>query len=303
MTVTEGRARDSTVRATLLVLLAASGFGSISTLVLIARRGGAPLVTVLAARYLIAAVLLLVAAGGPRASPLPRPHALRALLIGGGGQAVVTGVSLAALAYVSAGTLGFLFYTYPAWITAIAAVRGHERLTVPRAIALALSLGGVAMMVGAPGTESLHPLGLALALGSALAYALYVPFVNELQRGTTAAVTSVHICLGAGVIFTVIAFLGGPGAPLGLTGWAAIGVLALFCTAVAFLAFLRGLARLGPVRTSILSTVEPFWTALLGAAVLRQRPSAGMWVGGAMIAAAVVLLQLKGDGRPARVEG
>jgi drug/metabolite transporter (DMT)-like permease len=64
------------------------------------------------------------------------------------------------------------------------------------------------------------------------------------------------------------------------------------CTALAFIAFLRGLGVLGPVRTAIVSTVEPFFTALLGAAVLGQPLTPPMLAGGALIAAAVVLLQL-----------
>jgi drug/metabolite transporter (DMT)-like permease len=278
-------------RATLLVLVSACCFGSISTLALIATRDGTSLVAVLGARYLLAAAVLAGVAGraGLR---MPRGRALRTTVLGGRGQAAVTYVSLAALRYVSAATLGFLFYTYPAWVTAIAAARGRERLTPRRASALLLSLGGVATMVGAPGTASLHPLGLALALGSALVYALYIPFIDGLQRGTTPAAASAYITLGAGVLFTVVAAATGTlslpsaGAPLG-----AVLTLALFCTALAFITFLRGLATLGPVRTAILSTVEPFYTALLGAAVLGQPITGTTVLGGAMIAAAVVLLQ------------
>jgi drug/metabolite transporter (DMT)-like permease len=61
---------------------------------------------------------------------------------------------------------------------------------------------------------------------------------------------------------------------------------------LAFLAFLRGLAEIGPVRTAIVSTVEPFWTALLGSIVLGQQIGPRTLGGGLLIAAAVVLLQL-----------
>jgi drug/metabolite transporter (DMT)-like permease len=73
--------------------------------------------------------------------------------------------------------------------------------------------------------------------------------------------------------------------------WGAIAGLAILSTGLAFIAFLRGLAVLGPVRTAIVSTIEPFWTALLGALVLSQPLSSRAAVGGALIAAAVILLQ------------
>jgi drug/metabolite transporter (DMT)-like permease len=63
------------------------------------------------------------------------------------------------------------------------------------------------------------------------------------------------------------------------------------CTVLAFLAFMRGLGRLGPVRTAIVSTVEPFFTAVLGALVLGQAFGPATLAGGALIAAAVLLLQ------------
>jgi drug/metabolite transporter (DMT)-like permease len=59
---------------------------------------------------------------------------------------------------------------------------------------------------------------------------------------------------------------------------------------VAFVLFLRGLAAIGPVRTAIVSTVEPFCAALLGAVVLGQPLSPGTLAGGGLIATAVVLL-------------
>ena len=56
-----------------------------------------------------------------------------------------------------------------------------------------------------------------------------------------------------------------------------------------------GLVRLGPVRTAIVSTVEPFLTALLGVVVLSQPLTGPTLLGGALIVAAVVLLQFRRD--------
>ena len=45
------------------------------------------------------------------------------------------------------------------------------------------------------------------------------------------------------------------------------------------------------IRRAIISTVEPFYTAILGAIVLGQQAGPGTFVGGGLIAAAVLLLQ------------
>jgi len=74
---------------------------------------------------------------------------------------------------------------------------------------------------------------------------------------------------------------------------AAFGASALqgLLSAVSFLAFLAGLRLLGPVRAAITSTVEPFWTTLLGVLLLRQSVGIGTLMGGLAIMGAVLLLQ------------
>ena len=284
-------------RASALVALAACCFGSISVLTVVGTRAGVSLPTLLAWRYLPGALLLLLAAGPTRARVAPRV-ALRALVVGGLGQALVSFVTLSALRWITAATLGFLFYTYPAWVALFAALRGTERVDRRRGIALALSFSGIALIVGAPaggstaGGTVAWP-GVLLGLAAALIYALYVPFLHGLEAETSPAVASAYVTGGAGVAFLAAALGTGTfAADFTPPVWAAIATLSLLCTFVGFLAFLRGLAVLGPVRTAIVSTIEPFWTAILGAALLAQGLTGATLAGGALIAAAVMLLQL-----------
>ena len=317
-----GAGEPSTWGGALLVAFAACCFGSISTLTVIATRGtpghpGASLAGVLFWRYALAAVVLAPLAWGtvrrnavrgasgnlaPRGAPT---GALAATLIGGLGQAGVAFLSLSALRWITVGTLGFLFYTYPAWVALLAAVRGSERLDRRKLVALALSLVGIACTIGLPGavdagrvgvpTGAMWP-GVVLALAGAVVYALYIPYLGGLQARLTPVGATAFVCLGAAVLFAGPALAGAlrgsaPLVRLTAPAWAAIGTLVLLCTVLAFIAFLSGLARLGPVRTAIVSTVEPFFTALLGVAALGQPLAPGTFVGGALIASAVLLLR------------
>lgn len=280
-------------RATLLVMFSACCFGSIPILITLATSSGARLVDILAWRYLIAAVLLVVVSGGIAPVLAPGRRAWWVIILAGGGQAAIAFVSLSALRYIPVATLTFLFYTYPAWVAVMAAVRGTERMSGRRALALALSLAGIALMVGMPGAGGLHPIGALLALSSALMYAMYIPLIDGLGRGLPAAVTSVYATTGAGAILVAVALAQGGLAPrFAPIGWTAVLILAVVCTVLAFLAFLHGLAEIGPVRTAIVSTIEPFWTALLGSVVLSQQIGPRTLAGGLLIAAAVILLQL-----------
>jgi drug/metabolite transporter (DMT)-like permease len=295
--------RHSPAFATALITLSACCFGSITILVTLATRTGAPLLSVLAWRFLLGAALLTALAGGIGALRTARGRYARIVAIGGGGQALIAFTSLYALRFIPVAMLVFLFYTYPAWIALFAVLRGDERVAPITVGAIALSLGGILLMVGAPSTTSLHPAGVLLALGSALMYALYVPILGRLGGSSPARVVAALVALGGGVAFVLVGVLAAalPGVTrdeLALTAvftpaaWAAVATLAIVSTALAFVTFLSGLAILGPVRTAIVSTIEPFWAALLGAIVLDQPLGWPTLAGGGAIATAVLMLQL-----------
>jgi drug/metabolite transporter (DMT)-like permease len=216
-----------------------------------------------------------------------------ALLVGGGlGQVAISAISLSALRWIDVATLGFLFYTFPAWVAVISVARGLERIDARKGTALALALGGLVIIIGAPRAAALPLVGVACALGSAVIYAAYIPFLHWLRGPLSASAASAFVIAGAGIIYVLTAIARGefhtamPGG-----AWAVVATLALVSTVVTFIAFLNGLAVLGPVRTAIISTLEPFYTTLLGAVVLGQHVGPGTVVGGALIAAAVLLLQ------------
>lgn len=284
--------RGRTLGASGLIALSACGFGAIPVLTLLAIRAGALLQGVLVARYAIATIAL-IAIVRPRALRLPRNHVLALAGVGGFGQVLLTFSALSALKYLPAATVSFLFYTYPTWVTLLQAARGAERLTPVRVAALVLAIAGLAVMIGSPFSGELSWFGVSLSLFAAIVYAIYIPLIGRLQAGIAPAVASTWVSIGALVLYLLLALsTRALVLPAGITGWSAIATLALISTVAAFILFLRGLAVLGPVRTSIISTVEPFFTALLAAFVLGQTFFFRQFVGGTLIAGAVILINL-----------
>jgi len=280
----------SVSRATLLIIISALSFGSISVLTVLVTAAGVPLLTAMAWRYVLGALLLGAVARRQQVRSIPRHRVVQLLVIGGCGQALITYLSLHALEYIPVGPLAFLFYTYPAWVALLAAIRRTEKLTLVRVIALTLALVGVTIMVGAP-TEKLNPIGVLLALVSALLYSAYLPALEHVQDGIPAVAATFLLITGAGTAFVTAALLTGQlFLPVGVAVWSEILVLALVATVIAFLTLIKGLAVLGPVRTAIVATVEPFFTATLGVVVLGNQLSTGTLVGGILIAAAVLLI-------------
>jgi drug/metabolite transporter (DMT)-like permease len=278
-------------RAVLLIIVSALSFGSISVLTVLTTSAGVPLLTAMMWRYLLGAALLGAVAPLKEIRSIPRRRIIQLMLIGGCGQALITYLSLHALEYIPVGPLAFLFYTYPAWVAMLAAVRRTERLTPIRATALILALTGVTIMVGAP-TEKLNPVGVLLALASALLYSAYLPALEHVQEGLPVLLATLLLITGAAISFLLAAlFAGELFLPAGTTVWANIFLLAFVSTVIAFCALIKGLSVLGPVRTAIIATVEPFFTAMLGILILGNRFSTATLIGGVLIAAAVLLIE------------
>lgn len=283
------------LRGTVAVVISACCFGSISPLTVVATSHGMALESIQSWRYLTTAVLLLIAGAvsktAPRRDGVAPWYAPQVLLVAGGGQAAVATLALLALRWLPAATSSFLFYTFPAWVAIITAVRGIEPLERRRLMALAIALAGIAAMVGAPDSASLAPVGVGVILAAALVYALYIPVLSSLQHQREALDVSRAIAVGGSLIFCTWSIT--TGTLLSIPDATAFGasVLQGVLSAGSFLGFLAGLRVLGPVRTAITSTVEPFWTTMLGIVLLGQPIGVGTIVGGLAIMAAVVLLQ------------
>jgi len=286
------KSRDRSVgRATAQIIASALSFGSISVLTVLTTGAGVPLLTVMAWRYVLGALLLATSARPATIHSVSQRQIAQLLLIGGFGQALITYLSLYSLRYIPVGPLAFLFYTYPAWVAAIAALRKTERLTAVRGTALVLALLGVTVMVGAP-VEKLNPIGVGLALASALLYSIYLPALEYVQEGVPAMFATFLLILGAAITFVIAAALTRElFIPRDTSVWVNIVLLAVVSTVIAFSALIKGLSVLGPVRTAIIATVEPFFTAILGMLVLGNQLGAATIIGGVLIAAAILIIE------------
>jgi len=248
---------------------------------------GANVTGVLASRFAIAGLLLagvMVASG----RPWPRGRAL-AVTIGMGavgyvGQAMCF---FAALNHASAGLVALLLYVYPTLVVLLSAVFLGERLTVARVALLAAGFGGLAIMLGGgQGTAA----GIALGLGAAAFYSVYILVGARELRHVDALASTTIVCLSAAVVLGLSAFVSEPRFPGTWWGWAAIGAIAIVSTVVAILTFFAGLKRVGPSTASVISTFEPVFTVALAWAILGETLAPLQLAGGAVVLTCATLL-------------
>ena len=262
-------------------------------LVTVGTRAGAALEALLGWRYFVGAALLGILVQLEQVKLPSMDRWLRLFLLGMIGQGLVAGLGLSALRFIPPATSTFLFYTFPAWVTLFAAIRRIEPITRRKLIAVALALSGIAVMVGSPDVMPDYR-GVLLAMSAAVVYAIYIPLIERATVDVPPVAGAFIVSIGASVAFLGLALISGAlFKPLNATGMVVVLLLAVFGTTVAFRLFIAGLAVIGPVRTAIISTTEPISTALLGWAILAQRPGPSTVAGGALIVLAVIVLHLR----------
>ena len=277
----------------LLCLLSAAGFGAMGIFGKLAYEDGVGVGDLLLVRFALASLLLLAVAGARGAlRGLSRRGLLAGLGMGAIGYAAQSGLFFGALERMDASLLVLILYVYPATVLLGAVLLGRERATPRRIAALVVALAGIVLVLGSAASGGLDALGTAMGLGSALTYTVYILAGDRLGVGVPPVALAALVCVGATGTFAIATVVRG-GADLGTVAgaWPAIAGIVLVSTVGAILTFFAGLARVGPSAASILSTLEPVVTVSLAAAAFGEMLAPVQLLGGALVLAAVVVMQ------------
>jgi drug/metabolite transporter (DMT)-like permease len=302
--------QDAPVRSsgTLLCLGSGAAFGAMAAFGKLAYDEGATVGTLLAVRFGLAAALfwILVLAGGAgrEVRALGRRDVVVGLSLGACGYAIQAGCYFAALERIDASLLSLVLYTFPAMVALGAVILGRERIDGRRLAALLLASGGLVLVVAGAGTGALDALGTALGLGAAVVYSTYILVSERPAARLRPRVLSALVCTGAAASLTAGSALLGELRldEVSVAGWGWLACLAMVSTVAAISLFFAGLRRVGPTTASILATVEPLVTVLLAYLVFGEALGAVQLAGGALVLAAVPVLQLRSTKRGARHE-
>jgi drug/metabolite transporter (DMT)-like permease len=285
--------RESTIGA-VLVLGAATGFGTIGIFGKLAVAIDLDLATLLPVRFMIA-TLVVVALAINRSWAFPRSERdwLTTLALG----VTYTAMTLfffVSLRFLTAGIATIVLYTYPTFVVALSAIFLGEAVTVRKLIALGLATGGIALVVGV-GTTDIDPLGIGLALGSAACYAVYTTGSRRLSPSISPRPLMIGILAGTTVSMLVYGVLdGGLALPTGRDEWWIVLGLALVSTVIPHLLFYEGVSRLQASRVGVVSTAEPVVTVVLGVILLGETITFSVLAGGLLVLCGVLVVQSGG---------
>lgn len=158
-----------------------------------------------------------------------------------------------------------------------------------------LAWAGVALATVGLALLALHGLsvgtGEALSLLGALAFAAHIVGLGEWSSQDDPYGLAVVQLGVVAALSLLMAAPGGVAIPPDVGVWAAVIGTAVFATALAFVVQTWVQARLAPTRTAVILTMEPVFAALT-AFLAGDRPGGRTLVGGALVAAAMYLVEL-----------
>jgi len=181
--------------------------------------------------------------------------------------------------HISSSLAGLLISAVPLVGVVIApAFATRERIGPVNMAGLLLGVAGVAAIVG----FDLRATGWLALLEMAVVVVCYAVGPAILSRylsglpSVSVIASSLAICA---VVYAPVAVLQWPRTVPSAGVLASVGVLALICTALAFLLFFALIAEIGPVRATVITYINPAVAAVAGTLVLHERFTAGMGVG------------------------
>lgn len=294
--VAAGRPPAGRVAAGIACIAASAvAFGSLPIFARLAYASGVDTPTLLLLRFSIAAAILWVVLA-LRGHAIPRGKPLLVLAgmgaIGYAGQAFsyFTAVRLG-----SAGLAALLLYLFPAIVAILSRVVLRHHLSPVQVVAIGIALVGSLLTIG--GATDGSPLAAFFGVLAAVIYSCYILVGGALPASLRPTSSTAVIATAAALVYAGVVFAGGPQLPRTGAGWAAVLAIAVLCTVVAVALFLAGLERLGPVRASVYSTIEPATTLVLAAILFGEPITWTRAAGGVLVLGAVVLLA-RGEARP-----
>jgi drug/metabolite transporter (DMT)-like permease len=274
--------------ATLLLVSVTAVWGSTFFLIREVVRQLAP-ADFLAVRFAIAALVI----GAVFWRPMLRLG--RRELAVGCGLGVLYGVAQVlqtiGLAHTEASRSGFITGTYVVLTPVFAAVILRDRIPRSTWLAVALATAGLAAL-------SLRGVsvgfGELLTLAAAAVYALHIIGLGRFSSPGTASGLAAVQMVAIALVCLVSAAPGGIQLPSGPGPWLSVLYMALVAGAVAMWAQTWAQSHLPATRAAIVMTLEPVFAAGFAVALGGERPTLRMLLGGALVLAAMYVVELVG---------
>ena len=268
---------------------------------------GVPPMTMVAMRFAVASVILfpLLKLREPD-SRLDRGSFVPVMIGGLVGVTVYFFFESRGVKLTTASNASLIIATIPVFTAVAERVFYGTRVAWFRWLGVALSLGGVYLLIGRAGGGLGAPgklTGNLFMLGACLSWVGYNMVSRNLHRKLSDfAVTAYQALFGTAFLIPLALLEHGSWVPLSVTAILNILYLAVFCSAAGYFLYVFALARLGPVGIAPFLNLIPVVGVLGGVLILGESITALQIAGGAVAIAGVLVVNWRGR-KPAETAG
>ena len=203
----------------------------------------------------------------------------------------------ASYAFIPSGLATTLVYLYPVFVALIMVfLRFYPSWQTW--LSIVATFGGILLLSQPSGSAQIKPLGILLAISSALSYAFYLVIVNRSKRikQVSEHTLTLYALLTGAMLFAAIRTVQGGGMLEGIDSgadWLNLTGLALVPTMISLLALAISSRCIGPTKTSVLGVFEPLTAILIGTILFGEPLTPKMALGILVCVAAVVFMILR----------
>ena len=194
--------------------------------------------------------------------------------------------------YMDSGTATIFHFVYPAIVVVSEILFMKKKARLGNLVSVALCVTGICLFYSPQQTISLT--GSILAIASGATFASYVVLLSHFDRSALpgfllvfySAATSSVVALAAGAVGGQLVF------PATAAGWGLCILFSVVITIGACSLFQKSAFLIGSERTSILGTLEPITSVIIGVLVFQEPFGPRAWIGSGLVVAASILIAL-----------
>ena len=195
------------------------------------------------------------------------------------------------LAYdrLSAGVASTILFVFPVIVAIIMAVFFRERISLIMIISMAITLAGVYVLSGAS-TTGINFIGLALAMGSAFAYAIYIVTVNKSNIKASGIKTTFYSLLFSALYYLVKSLIGKESLQIpDLQILLHISLFGLITSVISITTLVYAIGYIGSTPTAILGALEPVVAVMISVMLFGENLTFALILGMLLIVGGVLV--------------
>ena len=172
--------------------------------------------------------------------------------------------------FIPSGLATVFHFAYPSFVILMEIVFLRKKVRAASLISILLCIAGISMFYKPE--DAFHPAGGALALLSGVTFAVYVVLVSRFdKRRLSGFLFTFYIALASSIFTLVICIATNTLVfPATLFGWGMCVLFSLLVTTCATVLFQQSIFLIGGEVSSILSTLEPITSVIIGVVIFRE---------------------------------